>query len=135
VDEVPRVNQDSPPDSTPHRVVGVDAVKLHFTLLIGLVLCAAAFWFELRRAQGGNTLSWAYVFEWPLLGIFGVYMWWKFLHDGSTRLRRKRVAKPALAPEYAGMLAAWQEYQRELTASQNAPAPEGNGEVAGDSHH
>ena len=134
MDEVPRVDQDSPPDSVPRRLSGVDAIKLHLTLLVGLGLCTAAFWFELSRAEGGNSLSWAYVFEWPLLGIFGIYMWWNFLHEGTTGLRRKRRAKPTMAPEYSGMLSAWQEYQRELAASQNAPAPDGDGEAKTERH-
>jgi hypothetical protein len=105
----------------------MDALKLHLTLLIGLALCAAAFFFELGRAEGGNSLSWAYVFEWPLLGIFGIYMWWNLLHGGTSGLRKKRAVKPAVAPEYSGMLAAWQEYQHDLAASQSATAPDGDG--------
>jgi len=36
---------------------------------------------QLRRAEGGNELSWAYTFEWPLFAIFGVYFWVKSLRD------------------------------------------------------
>lgn len=89
-------------------------MRAHATLLTGLVLCGWAFWFELGRAQRGNGLSWAYVFEWPLLGIFGVYMWWNVLNpERRTKVREKRSAKE-LAPEFEGMLGAWQEHQREL---------------------
>lgn len=125
MDEVPRVDQDSPPVSEPRKVSGLDAVKLHLTLLAGLALCALAFWFELGRAERGNNLSWAYVFEWPLLGIFGIYMWWKFLHGGTSGARKKkRTPKPAVDPRYSGMLAAWQDYQRDLNAAQDSPIPE-----------
>jgi hypothetical protein len=93
-------------------MTSVAAFKTHLTLLVGLTLCGLAFWFELGRALRGNTLSWAYVFEWPLLAVFAVYMWWKLLHPGFT-LRRPR-AKPTIAPEYEGMLAAWQAEQRKL---------------------
>jgi len=88
------------------------AMKTHGTLLVGLAFCGVAFWFELGRALRGNNLSWAYVFEWPLLGLFAVYMWWKLLHPGFT-IRRSR-EKPTIAPEYEGMLVAWQEEQRRL---------------------
>jgi hypothetical protein len=94
------------------------AFKTHLTLLVGLALCGLAFWFELGRALRGNELSWAYVFEWPLLGIFAVYMWWKLLHPGFTIRRRKE--KPAIAPQYEGMLAAWQEEQRKLEKTRQA---------------
>lgn len=85
----------------------MSAMKTHLTLLVGLVLCGGAFWFELERAERGNELSWAYVFEWPLLGLFAIYMWWKIFHPSFTFRRRRE--KPAIAPEYEGMLAAWQE--------------------------
>lgn len=107
-DEVP-VEQ---PAKGTSPLLGAEAMKTHFTLFVGLALCVAAFWFELGRAEGGNELSWAYVFEWPLLAIFAVYMWWKLLHPGFT-IRRAR-AKPALAPEYQGMLLAWQDEVRKL---------------------
>ncbi len=104
---------------TVSRLTGAAAYKTHLTLLLGLALCAGAFWFELGRAERGNGLSWAYVFEWPLLGIFAVYMWWKLLHPGLES-KRRRPGRPAIAPEYEGMLAAWQDHQRELEATQRA---------------
>jgi hypothetical protein len=94
------------------RVTGMAALKTHLTLLVGLALCALAFWFELRRALGGNALSWAYVFEWPLLAVFSLYMWWKLLHPGFTFRRRRE--KPTIAPQYEGMLVAWQAEQQRL---------------------
>jgi hypothetical protein len=97
-------------------------MKTHFILLIGLALCAAAFWFELGRAEGGNELSWAYVFEWPLLAIFAVYMWWKLLHPGFT-IRRAR-ERPAIAPEYEGMLHAWQDEVRKLEVTRRSEEAE-----------
>ena len=111
---------------TPDRVHGAEAAKLHLTLILVLALCAVAFRFEIGRALGGNGLSWAYVFEWPLFAMFGIYMWWTMLHggrrrrtpDGSEdRSRAKRSAK-ALDPKYAGMLDAWEAHQRELQAAQ-----------------
>jgi hypothetical protein len=35
----------------------------------------------LRRAESGNSLSWAYTFEWPLFAIFGVVFWVKTIRD------------------------------------------------------
>jgi hypothetical protein len=101
------------------RLTGAAAFKTHLTLLLGLALCAGAFWFEIGRAERGNALSWAYVFEWPLLGLFAIYMWWKILHPGVSSKRRRR-PRQAIAPEYEGMLAAWQDHQRELEATRRA---------------
>jgi len=103
-------------------LVGAAAMKTHLTLLVGLALCSAAFIFELGRAEGGNELSWAYVFEWPLLAIFAVYMWWKLLHPGFT-IRRVREKAP-LAPEYQGMLHAWEEEVRRLEVARRAEEAE-----------
>lgn len=98
---------------------GKDALKTHLTLVAGLALCALAFWFELGRAERGNHLSWVYVFEWPLLGGFAVYMWWKVLHP-ETMSQSEKSAKQKIAPEFEGMLSAWQEDQRKLEEARRA---------------
>jgi hypothetical protein len=36
---------------------------------------------QLRRAESGNSLSWAYTFEWPLFAIFAVVFWVKTIRD------------------------------------------------------
>jgi hypothetical protein len=36
---------------------------------------------QLHRALSGNSLSWAYTFEWPLFAIFAVYFWVKSLRE------------------------------------------------------
>jgi hypothetical protein len=52
---------------------------------VGIVAAAAGMlWlgdWQLRRALSGNSLSWAYTFEWPLFAIFAVYFWVKSLRD------------------------------------------------------
>ena len=104
----------SPPESV-SRSMKTKTWRTQVTLAVGLAFCVAAFWFELHRALGGNGLSWAYVFEWPLLAVFAVYMWWKVLHseDCSTS-----TARPAtIAPEFEGMLAAWEDHRRVVTQS------------------
>ncbi len=105
---------------TPRRLEGAQALRAHVTLAGGLVLCALAFWFELKRALGGNGLSWAYVFEWPLLGVFAVYMWWNIIHPDREHHRKQRVEKPPIAPQFNSMLVAWEERQRDLAAAQEA---------------
>jgi len=36
---------------------------------------------QLHRAEGGNALSWAYTFEWPVFAVFGVVFWAKTILD------------------------------------------------------
>ena len=57
------------------------ALKLHAVILIVVPgFMALCFW-QLSRALGGNTLSWAYVFEWPLFAGYAIYMWWRLVHE------------------------------------------------------
>jgi hypothetical protein len=117
-------------DDPPGRLRGADAFRLHLTLVLGLALCISAFIFELYRALGGNSLSWAYVFEWPIFAIFAIYMWWNLLHgnDGSNRGRKPTTTTPftgqvAAQPESPAVeadpdLAAWEAYLRDMEADE-----------------
>ena len=87
-------------------------------MALGLVLCTGACWFELSRALGGNALSWAYVFEWPLLSVFAVYMWWQLLHPGrDSRVNRK---VKSLDPSFSGMLERWEESRDDLEKTRDS---------------
>ena len=55
--------------------------RIHLGLFLAELICIPAFVFELSRALDGNTLSWAYVVEWPLLGGYAIYMWRKMLRE------------------------------------------------------
>lgn len=37
--------------------------------------CLALGWWQIRRAAGGNTLSWAYAVQWPVFAGFVVFIW------------------------------------------------------------
>ncbi len=113
-------SREVPERSRDERLRGPEAVRLHITLAVGLVLCAAAFWFELTRALGGNALSWAYVFEWPLLAVFAVYMWSRFLHPGREEGSRKR--QPTLDPAFEAMRQRWEESRDELERNRQPDA-------------
>ena len=43
-------------------------------------MCWLGDW-QFRRAIAGNTLSWAYTFEWPIFAIFGIVFWVKTIRD------------------------------------------------------
>jgi hypothetical protein len=48
---------------------------------------------QFHRAEGGNALSWAYTFEWPIFTIFGVVFWAKTIVDEWRQQRAAAVAK------------------------------------------
>jgi hypothetical protein len=59
----------------------------HLTAAIVVPGCIALCWWQVSRALSGNTLSWAYVFEWPIFGAYGVFMWWKLIHEPPAGTR------------------------------------------------
>ena len=59
------------------------AIKLHVVILIVVPAFLALCLWQVSRALGGNSLSWAYVFEWPLFAAYAIYMWWRFVHEAA----------------------------------------------------
>src|SRR5215472_7900033 len=61
---------------------------------------------QFRRAMAGNTLSWAYTFEWPIFAIFGIVFWLKTirdeLHPAADGARASEVELPAGAKPGSG---------------------------------
>ena len=138
--------EDDAKQAAPTRATGAAALRIHLGLAFCLLICIPAGVFELSRALGGNNLSWAYVFEWPIFAVFAVYMWWNLLHgqDGAGRRRGAGTGQgrdpatattpdtpPAAAPGGAGGnggegsadgddagLAAWQDYLRGMEAEE-----------------
>ena len=96
------------------RLRGRAALRIHVGLVLCLVLCIGIGTFELTRALGGNTLSWAYVVEWPILAGFGVFMWWRLLNGEPARkppTSEKAKARQAVDDQD---LAAWNAYLADL---------------------
>jgi hypothetical protein len=60
------------------------AIGLHVVILIVVPTFAGLCLWQVRRALGGNDLSWAYVFEWPFFAGYAIYMWWRLLHEIPT---------------------------------------------------
>lgn len=56
-------------------------LRLHLTILIVLPgFLALADW-QLHRALGGNSLSWAYTVEWPLFALYAIVLWWRLVQE------------------------------------------------------
>jgi DNA-binding transcriptional regulator of glucitol operon len=63
-------------------------------LAVGLVAGFLALgWWQISRAAGGNTLSWAYAFEWPLFAAFVVFIWVR-----EVRLARRGTPEAPVSP-------------------------------------
>jgi hypothetical protein len=77
-----------------HRYFTPRSFGMHVTLLILLPVFAWLTWWQLGRALDGNTLSWAYTFEWPLFAGYAVYVWWQLIHDQATGLSPQALPGP-----------------------------------------
>jgi hypothetical protein len=69
------------------------------------LLMVVAFWgmlwlgdWQYHRALGGNGLSWAYTFEWPMFAVFSVVFWGKTIRD-EIRIRTGKIPDPKLIAE------------------------------------
>ena len=85
-------------------------------LIVAESICVSAFVIELSRAVGGNALSWAYVFEWPILGGYGLYMWRQLVRehrDGAPS------APDFVAEESDAALGAYNDYLARVHAKVN----------------
>jgi hypothetical protein len=77
------------------------ALKLHVVILLVVPAFMALCVWQIDRAVSGNSLSWAYVFEWPLFAGYAVYMWWRFVHEGpdSAPVPDATAGRPTPAPQ------------------------------------
>jgi hypothetical protein len=89
--------------------------RIHLGLVLAELICISAFIFETTRALSGNTLSWAYVVEWPVLGLYAVYMWRKMLREESDEHDDGSSSVAAPAPDDL-QLQAWNDYLAKVHA-------------------
>lgn len=75
-----------------------DFWQLHVPLVLVLALCAVLTYVEGTRASQGVGRAWVYVFQWPIIAIFGFAIWNRYRKTGTVTKRitdrwRDRVAK------------------------------------------
>ena len=96
-------------------------LALHLLAVVGFVGCQFMAWWQLTRAEGGNSLSWGYTFEWPVFGVFALAFWIKVIRDERKKIGpgepkpRVRLTEPVLrgAPS--------QRYNRRAPAGDRVP--------------
>ena len=98
------------------------AIKLHVVILIVVPGFLALCLWQVHRALGGNSLSWAYVFEWPLFGAYAIYMWRRFIRDETRGDTSPHGTSPgASTGEPDAALAAYNEYLRRVHGAGETP--------------
>lgn len=80
------------------RILGI-----HLGLFLAELICVSAFILEISRALSGNTLSWAYVFEWPVFAVYALYMWRRLLREPDASDETEEVLP--IAPDNASLRA------------------------------
>ena len=80
---------------------------LHLVVVLVVPGFLGLAWWQLNRALNGNSLSWAYTFEWPFFAGYALFVWWKMVHDqpgapdAQARMAAHHADRPigwALAP-------------------------------------
>ena len=95
-------------------------------------------WWQISRAIAGNTLSWAYAFEWPIFAGFVVFIWFREarhtlggesasvadeapVRRSPAGVRRPvRSARPPVTPDDDPEVAAYNRYLSWLNANPGA---------------
>ena len=95
------------PDAAPEAPAEPSGPVWHFLIrprwlgwhVLMVVSLAGMLWlgdWQFHRALAGNSLSWAYTFEWPLFAGFAVVFWGKTIRD-EFRIRRGEMPDPRAA--------------------------------------
>jgi len=96
------------PENT-KRILGI-----HAGLAVAQVVCVSAFSLEISRALSGNTLSWAYVVEWPIFSAYAIYLWRRLLKDERAALVARDDAPNETNEPDDPALAAYNAYLRDV---------------------
>ena len=95
--------------------------RIHVGLVVAEILCIFLFFFELSRALGGNTLSWAYVVEWPVLGAYAIFMWRRLLQQERGESPKRRSSSRPTSDEPDPQLDAWNAYLAKVHQADQRP--------------
>jgi hypothetical protein len=60
-----------------------DILTLHVPLVLVIALCTYATINQYGRAQEGVERSWAYTFQWPIIGLFAIVVWNRYRKHGN----------------------------------------------------
>ena len=58
--------------------------QLDIPMVFAVILCSVFTVIEVRRIGEGVWRAWAYAFEWPMIGLFCVWIWYRYRKEGSV---------------------------------------------------
>lgn len=115
--------------------------QLDIPMVLAVIMCSVFTVIEVRRAGEGVGRAWAYAVEWPMIGLFCVWIWYRYRKEGSITKGfsdrwKNRIAQlnttaaASVAPPDPVLpldpdLAAWQSYVDELQLREPPGRPPG----------
>jgi hypothetical protein len=69
------------------------ALLYHLLVLIIAPGCLYAGWWQVHRAEAGNTLSYLYSVEWPIFAILSIVGWWQLIHEDPAAVESRKVER------------------------------------------
>jgi DNA-binding transcriptional regulator of glucitol operon len=84
------------------------AIGLHIALIVWVLTCALAAWWQVGRAIQGNSLSYLYSIEWPVIGVLGVLGWYSLLNQEKVSEHKEKARREYEEKMRADALAARQ---------------------------
>jgi hypothetical protein len=69
------------------------AIGLHIALVLWILTCALAAWWQVGRAIQGNSLSYLYSIEWPVIGVMGVLGWYSLLNAEKVSEHKEKARR------------------------------------------
>ncbi|WP_221325963.1 hypothetical protein [Actinoplanes sp. L3-i22] len=76
-------------------------IARHLLALVLTAGCLGLGWWQFSRATGGNSLSWGYMFEWPVFAGFVVFIWIReiqLFRRGPAPAPAEPAEEPVVAP-------------------------------------
>ncbi len=64
----------------PSKYFSRRALALHLAVILWVAVAAVAGWWQVGRAVQGNSLSFLYSIEWPVIAVLGVLGWYALLN-------------------------------------------------------
>jgi len=58
--------------------------QLDIPMVFAVILCSVFTVIEVRRVSEGVWRAWAYSFEWPMIGLFCIWIWYRYRKEGSV---------------------------------------------------
>ena len=107
------------------------ALVYHVLVLILAPGCLWAGWWQIHRAESGNTLSYLYAVEWPIFAVLSIIGWWQLIHEDPAAVESRKVERARRAVERGPFIPPPAEAESGFYHSLETPHRESLGQAGG----